>query len=138
MGMKDWWKRLLARFSREEEVREDEQVVELVPAPAPEPEPEQKTSDELILQMAEAQADAGRSEMQDAGSEEPQGLRTAAEEDFEEGTDDELFTEEAIEQAVFDEDFSKGEWDDFGDSLAYTGSIRCLTAETLQRRRSMR
>ena len=39
MGMKDWWKRLLARFSREEEVREDEQVVELVPAPAPEPEP---------------------------------------------------------------------------------------------------
>lgn len=114
MGMKDWWKRLLARFSREEEVREDEQVVELVPAPAPEPEPEQKTSDELILQMAEAQADAGRSEMQDAGSEEPQGLRTAAEEDFEEGTDDELFTEEAIEHAVFDEDFSKGEWDDFG------------------------
>ena len=113
MGMKDWWKRLLARFSKEE-VREDEQVVELVPAPAPEPEPEQKTSDELILQMAEAQADAGRSEMQDAGSEEPQGLRTAAEEDFEEGTDDELFTEEAIEQAVFDEDFSKGEWDDFG------------------------
>ena len=72
MGMKDWWKRLLARFSREEEVREDEQVVELVPAPAPEPEPEQ------------------------------------------EGTDDELFTEEAIEHAVFDEDFSKGEWDDFG------------------------
>ena len=61
MGMKDWWKRLLARFSREEEVREDEQVVELVPAPAPEPEPEQKTSDELILQMAEAQADPGRS-----------------------------------------------------------------------------
>lgn len=113
MGMKDWWKRLLARFSKEE-VREDEQVVELVPAPAPEPEPEQKTSDELILQMAEAQADAGRSEMRDAGSEEPQGLRTAAEEDFEEGTDDELFTEEAIEQAVFDEDFSKGEWDDFG------------------------
>ena len=114
MGMKDWWKRLLARFSREEEVREDEQVVELVPAPAPEPEPEQKTSDELILQMAEAQADAGRSEMQDAGSEETQGLRTAAEEDFEEGTDDELFTEEAIEHAVFDEDFSKGEWADFG------------------------
>ena len=114
MGMKDWWKRLLARFSREEEGREDEQVVELVPAPAPEPEPEQKTSDELILQMAEAQADTGRSGMQDAGSEELQGLRTAAEEDFEEGTDDELFTEEAIEQAVFDEDFSKGEWDDFG------------------------
>ena len=26
MGMKDWWKRLLARFSREEEVREDEQA----------------------------------------------------------------------------------------------------------------
>ena len=114
MGMKDWWKRLLARFSKEEEVREDEQVVELVPAPAPEPEPEQKTSDELILQMAEAQADTGRSGMQDAGSKELQGLRTAAEEEFEEETDDELFTEETIEQAVFDEDFSKGEWDDFG------------------------
>lgn len=123
MGMKDWWKRLLARFSKEE-AREDAPVIELVPAEAPEPAPEQKTSDELIAQMANAQADAGhRGTQEDAGCsetqedavpEEPQGLRTATEEDFEEGADDELFTEEAIGQAVFDEDFSEGEWDDFG------------------------
>lgn len=114
MGMKDWWKRLLARFSKEE-AREDAPVIELVPAEAPEPAPKQKTSDELIAQMADAQADAGYSETQkDAVPEEPQGLRAAPEEDFEEGADDELFTEEAIGQAVFDEDFSEGEWDDFG------------------------
>ena len=114
MGMKDWWNRLLARF-RKEEVIEDVQAVELVPAEAPEPAPEQKTSDELIMQMADAQADAGSDDPEaDAGSAEPQGLRVAPEDDFEEEPDDELFTEEAIGDAVFDEDLSEGEWDDFG------------------------
>lgn len=106
MGMKDWWNRLLARFSKEKEVSGDVQVVELVPAEAPEPAPEQKTSDELIVQMADAQADAGY--------EEPQGLRVAPEGDFEVEPDDELFSEESIGHAVFEEEFSEGEWDDFG------------------------
>lgn len=115
MGMKDWWKRLLARFIKEEEAREDVQAIELMPTQAPEPAPEQKTSDELIVQMADAQADPGRDTLQaDVGSEDPKGLRIAPEADFEEETVDELFTDEAIGHAVFDEDFSKGEWDDFG------------------------
>ena len=115
MGMKDWWKRLLARFNKEKEVRDDVQVVELVPAQAPEPAPEQKSSDELIVQMADAQTDKVPDSLQaDTGSEDMQGLRIAPEEDFEEETVDGLFTEEAIGHAVFDEEFSKGEWDDFG------------------------
>lgn len=114
MRMRDWWNRLRSRFSKKEEAGAESQTLTLVPEQAPAPVPAQKTSDEMIVQMADAQADPSVRE----GS----AIRSAFEEDFEkdvEGKSEEephgdIFSEEAIDQAVFDEAFSEGEWDDFG------------------------
>ena len=103
-----------SRFSKKEEASAESQTLTLVPEQAPAPVPAQKTSDEMIVQMADAQADPGVRE--------DSAIRSAFEEDFEkdvEGKSEEephsdIFSEEAIDQAVFDEAFSEGEWDDFG------------------------
>ena len=60
MGIKSLWKRLMAKFKSYDEPEETEPVVELIPAEAPEPVPDRKTSDEMIVQMADsAAADSG-------------------------------------------------------------------------------
>lgn len=57
MKIRDLWNRILARFRKdrdeETETADQEPVMELEPAPAPEPEPERKTSDEMIIAMAD-------------------------------------------------------------------------------------
>ena len=56
MWIKDWWDRMLKKFKKEETVSEAENVMELKPEEAPEPVPERKTSDEMIIEMAESAA----------------------------------------------------------------------------------
>ena len=52
MGIMDWWNRVLAKFRKEDSTPEP--VVELKAQEAPEPVPERKTSDEMIVQMAQS------------------------------------------------------------------------------------
>lgn len=53
MWIKDWWNRMLKKFKKED-TPEAENVMELKPEEAPEPVPERKTSDEMIVTMAES------------------------------------------------------------------------------------
>ena len=55
MMFKDLWNRLKAVFKKSE-TSEEEPVMELVTEAAPEPVPERKTSDEMIIEMAEGAA----------------------------------------------------------------------------------
>ena len=54
MWIKDWWNRMLKKFKKEDSIPEAENVMELKPEEAPEPVPERKTSDEMIVTMAES------------------------------------------------------------------------------------
>ena len=60
MKIRDLWNRIKARFKkhRDEGTEPADQgpVIQLEPAPAPEPEPERKTSDEMIITMADEAA----------------------------------------------------------------------------------
>lgn len=80
MGIKSLWKRLMAKFKSYDEPEETEPVVELIPAEAPEPVPDRKTSDEMIVQMADsAAADSGeRAEERQAPDAGDQGETKAA------------------------------------------------------------
>ena len=53
MKFKEWWGNLLSKFGGKEDP-DTEPVVELVPAEAPEPVPDRKTSDEMIVEMADS------------------------------------------------------------------------------------
>lgn len=58
MNIRDWWNRLLSKFSKkdsDENAGQDPvQAMELIAEEAPEPVPERKTSDEMIEEMAES------------------------------------------------------------------------------------
>ena len=53
MWIRDFWNRVLAKFRKEDSVSEP--VMELTAQEAPEPVPERKTSDEMIIEMAQSQ-----------------------------------------------------------------------------------
>ena len=52
MWIRDFWNRVLAKFRKEDSTSEP--VMELKTEQAPEPVPERKTSDEVIIQMADS------------------------------------------------------------------------------------
>ena len=54
MWIKDLWDRILANFKKEGDTPVEEPVMELKPENAPEPVPERKTSDEMIIEMAQS------------------------------------------------------------------------------------
>lgn len=54
MWIKDWWNRMMKKFKKEDSIPEAESVMELKPEEAPEPVPERKTSDEMIIEMAQS------------------------------------------------------------------------------------
>ena len=54
MWIRDFWNRVLAKFRKEDSVSEP--VMELTAQEAPEPVPERKTSDEMIIEMAQSAA----------------------------------------------------------------------------------
>lgn len=121
MSIKDLWNRLLARFRKKEDPAESAPVMELVPEEAPEPVPERKTSDEVIIEMAEGTvnengdrqidepADMPNSEpverildpAEESSSEKP--AETAAEEPSDPETDTTAFMDEvAYEEAAYE------------------------------------
>ena len=55
MWIRDFWNRVLAKFRKEDSVSEP--VMELTAQEAPEPVPERKTSDEMIIEMAQSAAE---------------------------------------------------------------------------------
>ena len=82
MWIKDWWNRMLKKFKKEESIPEAESVMELKPEEAPEPVPERKTSDEMIIEMAQSarkghgrMAQTGRSAIRSAGRPEESAIR---------------------------------------------------------------
>lgn len=60
MGIIDWWNRILAKVRKDDSAHEP--VVELKAQEAPEPVPERKTSDEMIVEMAESGLNRGAAE----------------------------------------------------------------------------
>ena len=55
MWIRDFWNRVLAKFRKEE--NSSVPVMELKAEEAPEPVPERKTSDEMIIEMAQSAAE---------------------------------------------------------------------------------
>ncbi len=55
MWIRDFWNRVLAKFRKEDSISEP--VMELTAQEAPEPVPERKTSDEMIIEMAQSAAE---------------------------------------------------------------------------------
>lgn len=56
MKIRDLWKRLVSKFRKNRKEEAPEPVIVIEREEAPEPEPERKTSDEMIVAMAEAAA----------------------------------------------------------------------------------
>ena len=76
MWIKDWWNRMMKKFKKKDGIPEAERVMELKPEEAPEPVPERKTSDEVIIEMAQsARNDLSRT------PEKPDDPEAAAQED---------------------------------------------------------
>jgi hypothetical protein len=67
MWIRDFWNRVLAKFRKEDSVSEP--VMELTAQEAPEPVPERKTSDEMIIEMAQSAAEPPQT---DASSKNPE------------------------------------------------------------------
>ena len=65
MWIRDFWDRVLAKFKKEESVSEP--VMELKAEEAPEPVPERKTSDEMIVEMAQSAAKPSEPENREIG-----------------------------------------------------------------------
>ena len=61
MKIIDWVKRMMSKFKKESADTDSVQTMELIAEEAPEPIPDQKTSDEMIIEMAEATLDRGNS-----------------------------------------------------------------------------
>jgi len=61
MWIRDFWNRVLAKFRKEDSVSEP--VMELTAQEAPEPVPERKTSDEMIIEMAQSAAEPPQSDV---------------------------------------------------------------------------
>lgn len=99
MSIKGLWYRLTAKFRKNRASSEEAHVMELVPDQAPEPVPDRKTSDEMIVEMAE-KAGAAPEAAEKAGSvpEAEKEAEAASETTKENGcipeTDEELYDEE--------------------------------------------
>ena len=65
MGIIDWWNRVLSKFRSEDS--SPEPVMELEAHKAPEPVPERKTSDEMIILMAESGLGGSEADTDPAG-----------------------------------------------------------------------
>ena len=103
MWIKDWWNRMMKKFKKEDSIPEAESVMELKPEEAPEPVPERKTSDEMIIEMAQsARNDLSRT------SEKPDEPEAAAQED----TPSEAKPEEPCEAEEPDEPYDMEEPDE--------------------------
>ena len=103
MWIKDWWNRMMKKFKKEDSIPEAESVMELKPEEAPEPVPERKTSDEMIIEMAQsARNDLSRT------SEKPDEPEAAAQED----TPSEAKPEEPCEVEEPDEPYGMEEPDE--------------------------
>lgn len=103
MWIKDWWNRMMKKFKKEDSIPEAESVMELKPEEAPEPVPERKTSDEMIIEMAQsARNDLSRT------SEKPDEPEAAAQED----TPSEAKPEEPCEAEEPDEPYGMEEPDE--------------------------
>ena len=103
MWIKDWWNRMMKKFKKEDSIPEAESVMELKPEEAPEPVPERKTSDEMIIEMAQsARNDLSRT------SEKPDEPEAAAQED----TPSEAKPEEPCEAEEPDEPYGMEELDE--------------------------
>lgn len=108
MGIMEWFKNLFHKenaVSEEPETAAPEPVLSIDPAPAPEPVPERKTSDEIIEEMAQSQADKAAAEAEEtaAGPEEDTIRRQSEEEpDDTFDVDDILYTENG--EAAIEED----------------------------------
>ena len=103
MWIKDWWNRMMKKFKKEDSIPEAESVMELKPEEAPEPVPERKTSDEMIIEMAQsARNDLSRT------SEKPDEPEAAAQED----TPSEAKPEEPCEVEEPDEPYDMEEPDE--------------------------
>ncbi len=61
MWIRDFWNRVLAKFRKEDSVSEP--VMELTAQEAPEPVPERKTSDEMIIEMAQSAVEPPQSDV---------------------------------------------------------------------------
>ena len=69
MWIRDFWNRVLAKFKKEDSASAP--VMELKAEKAPEPVPERKTSDEMIIEMAQSAAEPAPPEDR-AAAEEPE------------------------------------------------------------------
>ena len=75
MWIKDWWNRMMKKFKKEDSIPEAESVMELKTEEAPEPVPERKTSDEMIIEMAQsASNDLSRTSEKPEEPDEPCGM----------------------------------------------------------------
>lgn len=102
MWIRDFWNRVLAKFRKEDSVSEP--VMELTAQEAPEPVPERKTSDEMIIEMAQSAAEPPQTDVSiknSAPEEEPEmepeaepEAETEIEPEAETGPEDEAYEDE--------------------------------------------
>ena len=93
MWIKDWWNRMLKKFKKDENISEAESVMELKSEEAPEPVPERKTSDEMIVTMAESAR-----QDRDSEPEEPNDSEDPAEPEEPNDSEDPVESEESYEK----------------------------------------
>lgn len=67
MWIRDFWNRVLAKFRNKDGISEP--VMELKAEQAPEPVPERKTSDEMIVEMAESASEPVKPDDRGTGTE---------------------------------------------------------------------
>ena len=105
MMIKDWWDRFMRKLKGKKGGVDTEPVMSLEPSEAPEPVPERKTSDEVIIAMAESAVEAvgSRTEIPrpvtDGEESDPSGTKDvlAAEDKLSEDTlHEEVFSEEVF------------------------------------------
>ena len=98
MWIRDFWNRVLAKFRKEDSVSEP--VMELTAQEAPEPVPERKTSDEMIIEMAQSAAEPPQTNVSiknSAPEAEPEmepEAETEIEQEAETGPEDEAYEDE--------------------------------------------
>lgn len=106
MWIRDFWNRVLAKFRKEDSAAVP--VMELKAEEAPEPVPERKTSDEMIIEMAQsavepAQPDDRIIEAEPEAEEEPDDRVIEEEPETEAETDDRVIEEEPETEAEYDD-----------------------------------
>ena len=108
MMIKDWWDRLMRKLKGKEERIDAEPVMSLEPSEAPEPVPERKTSDEVIIAMAESAARAvgGQTDISRSGSDgdEPDPSRTEEAGSSEEAPADDVLSDDALSEDALSEE----------------------------------